>query len=379
MYRITDYGWMLRDGARIEAYTRALASVITPESVVLDLGAGIGTFSLLAARLGAARVYAVDPSETIAVAEEHARENGLAERIRFIHARATELELPEQVDVIVSDLASALPLFEESLTSILSARDRFLRAGGALIPQRDRLLCAPVSDAELYASIVGPWRSVDGVSLSAGERLALNAAHARVVDPARIAAEPRAWAELDYATLQSPDVHAALQWELGAPAVVHAIALWFESTLRDGITISSGPWNPNSVHSTMVLPLAEPLHADALRLRIDAVLVDGQYRVTWSAYSPDATFVIADAALMRRVGDDAVVLHEGEYHVLNETGARVWELLAAGDDADAIAAAVAVDYDVETERAAAGVRAIIEELLQAKLIRPSGRTSPAPR
>ena len=132
MFRIADYGWMLRDRARIEAYRRALASVITPESIVLDLGTGIGTFSLLAARLGAARVYAVDPSETISVAEEHARANGFADRIRFIRARAADLELPEQVDVIVSDLASALPLFEESLPSIISARDRFLRAGGAL-------------------------------------------------------------------------------------------------------------------------------------------------------------------------------------------------------------------------------------------------------
>src|SRR5688500_16584243 len=119
MYRLTDYGWMLRDRARIDAYTRALASVITSESVVLDLGTGIGTFSLIACRLGAARVYAVDPSETIAVAEEHARENGFADRIRFMRARATEIELPEQVDVIVSDLASALPLFEENLPSII--------------------------------------------------------------------------------------------------------------------------------------------------------------------------------------------------------------------------------------------------------------------
>jgi predicted RNA methylase len=53
MYRLNDYGAMVCDRRRIEAYRHALAAVVTPSSVVLDLGAGIGTFTVLACKAGA--------------------------------------------------------------------------------------------------------------------------------------------------------------------------------------------------------------------------------------------------------------------------------------------------------------------------------------
>ena len=51
---------MALDEVRNRAYAQALRRVITPESVVLDLGAGLGTLGLLAAKLGARRVYLVE-------------------------------------------------------------------------------------------------------------------------------------------------------------------------------------------------------------------------------------------------------------------------------------------------------------------------------
>src|ERR1700755_2360161 len=127
MYRLTDYGSMLADRRRVDAYARALEAAISPSSVVVDLGAGIGTFSILACKLGAARVYAVEPATIIAVAKDNATRNGVADRIHFLQTRALDLELPEPVDLIVSDLSGAIPLFEEHLPSVIHVRDRFLR------------------------------------------------------------------------------------------------------------------------------------------------------------------------------------------------------------------------------------------------------------
>ena len=51
---------MLNDVVRNDAYYRALQKVITPSSVVVDLGAGSGLLSLMSAKLGAKKVFAVE-------------------------------------------------------------------------------------------------------------------------------------------------------------------------------------------------------------------------------------------------------------------------------------------------------------------------------
>jgi SAM-dependent methyltransferase len=382
MYRLTDYGSMLADRRRVEAYRRALAAVITPSSVVLDIGAGLGTFSLLAAKLGAARVYAVEPADVIKVAKNIAEANGVGDRITFIQTHAAELELPEQVDVIVSDLAGALPLFGEHLPSIIHVRDRFLRPGGALIPDRDRLMCAPLSSAEVYAQIVEPWRSLPEIDLSVAERMALNATYALPIQPSQIVAEPKCWATLDYGTITSPNVRAEVEWRLDAPAIIHGIALWFES----GLGFSSGPWHPDSVQSTMVLPLIEPLPIDAgeeLRVAIWATLASGQYVMTWQVGTGvlQGTLMSEPArvnntsgapahVIATTVGDETLLLDlaAGIYHVLNDTGARVWQLMTEGKAVQAIVKEIAAEYDVDEQTVATDVASVVLQLKEASLI-----------
>jgi SAM-dependent methyltransferase len=403
MYRLTDYGAMLRDHARVDAYRRALAACITPTSVVLDLGTGLGTFSVLACKLGAARVYAVDAADVISVAEEVARSNGVAERIRFIHARAADVELPEQVDVLVSDLGGALPLFEEHIPSLIHARDHLLKPDGVLVPRSARLFCAPVSSEELHAQILAPWRSVAGVDLSPAETMFLNTPQALKVEPRHLAAEPLYWAELDYATIESPNVNGAAEWRMAETRVVHGVALWFESVLHDDITHSSGPWSADSVHATMVLPLLAPLELRAgemLRVTIESALASGHYVVNWQTndgprqstflgeprsnasfgereelpvrviVDGDATFRVADRVLSRKVGDEVLLLDlsSGLYHVLNETGARVWALLENGGGVSGIADTVASEFDVDPRRAAEDVNALVARLQEDRLI-----------
>lgn len=385
MYRLTDFGAMVRDTRRVDAYRRALSRIITPSSVILDLGCGLGTFSVIAAKLGA-RVYAIEVGEVIQLAEEIALANGVADRITFIRGRSTSIDLPEKVDAIVSELGNALPLFEEHLPSIVDARTRFLKPGGVLIPQSARLLGAPVSNAELYARIVEPWRSVSEVDLSAAERIALQTPHALAITPNDLAGEPRVWGELDYTTLTSPDVRGTSEWTIEKS--VHGIALWFETTLHDDVRFSSGPWSEGSVHATMVLPLVQPLTGRTLRLTLDATLVNGQYRMKWRAQTDgedgvqqstdarsndvvhDAAFRPTERVVARRVAHELLLLDPttGLYHVLNETGAHVWQLLEQGSTIESIAAAMAAEFDVERVRALEDVTAIVTELRHANLI-----------
>ena len=109
MYALHDYTRMIEDPLRVEAHVRALEATVRPDSVVVDLGTGTGLFAVVACRLGARRVFAIDLNDAIEVAAELARALGYADRIEFIQGDATKISLSERADVVVGDLRGGLP------------------------------------------------------------------------------------------------------------------------------------------------------------------------------------------------------------------------------------------------------------------------------
>src|SRR5215218_4713061 len=93
MYSVHFYGQMLADAPRMNAYAAALRHTVKSDSVVMDLGSGPGVFALLACKLGARRVYAVEPENVISLARETAAANGFADRIDFFEKLSTEISL----------------------------------------------------------------------------------------------------------------------------------------------------------------------------------------------------------------------------------------------------------------------------------------------
>ena len=73
---------MLADSVRVDTYAAAISRHIKPGDVVIDLGTGTGILAILAARQGA-KVYAIDHSDFIHVAEQIAKQNGI-DNIQFL-------------------------------------------------------------------------------------------------------------------------------------------------------------------------------------------------------------------------------------------------------------------------------------------------------
>src|SRR6185369_11532160 len=202
MYSVQAYGRMIMDRLRTEAYIAALRLAITPGSVVVEIGTGTGYFAMVACQLGAARVYAIDPADAIVVAEQAAAENGLSGKIRFFQRMSSEVTLPEHADVIVSDLRGALPLYGAHIPSIMDARTRLLKPGGALIPQEDRIWAVLLEAPELYAEQVDMWRLMDpALRLEAGRRFSSNSSHPTgQFAPDQLISEAQRWATVNYNT-----------------------------------------------------------------------------------------------------------------------------------------------------------------------------------
>src|SRR4029079_17291614 len=240
------------------AYTAALRNAVKPDSVVLDLGCGPGVFALMACKVGARRVYAVEPDNVIGVAREAAVANGCADRIEFFESLSTEITLPEMATVIISDLRGVLPWFEQHIPSIIDARERLLARNGVLIPRRDVLWAAVVEAPEEYEELVGPWQKFD-LDLSAGTRLITNTWRKSYLKPEQLLVEPVCWTTVDYYNVETADVRADISWRAARNGTAHGIAVWFDSELADGISFSNHPAAPKMIYGVGLFPFSQPV------------------------------------------------------------------------------------------------------------------------
>ena len=294
MYSLHFYGQMLADAVRMEAYAAALRQTVRPDSVVMDLGCGPGVFAVLACKLGARRVYAVEPENVIGLAREIAAANGCADRIEFFDKLSTEITLPEPASIIISDLRGVLPWFEQHIPSIIDARTRLLARGGVLIPRRDILWAALVEAPVQYAEIVGPWKENNfGLDLSAGECLITNNWRKTHIEPEQFLAEPVCWTTIDYHEVQNPDIHARMSWRAARKGTAHGVAVWFDSELVDGIRLSNHPAAPRMIYGAGLFPFTKPvevMEGERIEFRLAADLVQDGYVWRWDTDFPTASF-----------------------------------------------------------------------------------------
>ena len=278
MYSLQHFGDMVADTVRTTAYARALRQAIKPGAVVLDIGVGTGIFSMLACQYGARRVYAVESNDAIVVAQANAQANGWTDRIQFYHDISTRIALPERVDVIVSDLRGALPLFHTHLPSIIDARKRFLLPGGVQIPQADRIWVAPVEASKEYENLVhGRQANSFGVNLEAALRYSCNTQHKVRLKPEQLLAEPQCWATLDYTTLVTSNFSATSNWTASRSSSCHGILVWFDALLAEGIGFSNAPGMPATVYCPTFLPWQAPVDVQ----EGDRIVVDLKANRRW--------------------------------------------------------------------------------------------------
>lgn len=285
MYGLIDYCVMVADPVRMDAYRRALERAVTPGSVVLDVGTGIGVFAILASRYGARRVFAVEPGDVIRLAERIAEDNGVGGDVEFIQDMSTRITLPERADVMISDLRAVLPLFQYHIPSIVDARKRLLAPGAVLIPLRDSLWAAVVHAPDTYRKLTRPWSDDLGVDMQATEPVLTQMSRRVVATPDQLVTEPRCWATLDYETIADPNVHGGAEWTVTKASAAHGILLWFDTELAEGIGFSNAPGEVETIYGNEFFPFSSEIAlepGDVIRVDLAADLVMDRYVWRWS-------------------------------------------------------------------------------------------------
>jgi len=145
---------MMNERHRNQAYYDGLESVVTPEKVVFEIGTGSGLLAMMAARIGARKIFTCEAVGLIAeTAKKIIKRNGYHEQITVLakssHLVQLESDLPARADILVHEIFSSELLGEHVLPAIEDAKRRLLKPGGDVLPSAASIMIALVGGDEL--------------------------------------------------------------------------------------------------------------------------------------------------------------------------------------------------------------------------------------
>ena len=243
---------MLQDKVRCRAFQDALYEAVTPDSVVLDIGAGTGILSIFAAQAGARQVYAVERSPVAQCAKQIVSDNDLTHCVEVLQGDMETLDLPEKVDVIVSEWLGGYAIDENLLPIVIQARDRWLKPGGIMIPGTTTSWLAPAYDAYLEDEINFWYSRPYGVDLSvlgddAQRRTESTCNH---IAPENLPCEGQLMWTIDSHTCTLARSRGVFETKLEfvseQDGAVNVLATWFETTSAGHVVLSNGPAYPDT-------------------------------------------------------------------------------------------------------------------------------------
>ncbi|CAI0416431.1 unnamed protein product [Linum tenue] len=246
---------MIKDRVRTDTYRSAILQHQRhiEGKVVMDVGCGTGILAIFCAQAGAKRVYAVDASDIAVQANEVVRANNLSDRIIVLHGRVEDVEIDEEVDVIVSEWMGYMLLYESMLGSVITARDRWLKPGGLILPSHATLYMAPITHPDRYTESIDFWRNVYGIDMSAmlplAKQCAFEEPSVETINGENVLTWPHVVKYVDCYTLQIYELESVttrFQFKSMMRAPFHGFAFWFDVEFN-------GPANVNA-NAQILLP-----------------------------------------------------------------------------------------------------------------------------
>jgi len=259
--KMRSHEGMMNDIGRTETYRKAIHG--NPDNfkdkIVMDVGSGSGLLAFFAIQAGAKKVYAVEASNMHEVITELAKANGWGDKVVVVNKVLQDMNESDcplnSVDTIIAETLGTFLFGERGIETMLVARDRFLKKGGAIFPTRATLSMAPFSDKKLFdAKTTQPlfWTGTDfyGINLSSGyaraHRECMSQVVASMVDPGSLVATQHD-VVYDFRTIDSAalrNIQVPYRFASDRDCEVHGIAGWFVAEFlgaNETIRLSTAP------------------------------------------------------------------------------------------------------------------------------------------
>jgi protein arginine N-methyltransferase 7 len=244
---------MMNDTPRNEFYYELLKrNIVKGETTVLEIGAGSGVLSMMAAQLGAKWVVAVEGSDDMAaLARRNIEANGFTDVVTVMSAMSTELQvsdLPSRPDVLVSEIFGTLMLGESAHEYIEDVRKRILKPGARIIPQHGVQYAVPIECPTLTSICsVSSWNGLDlrhvtAVQDTCSVVFTKKYGFRMSSVPYKCLAAPIPVVTMDFAASRAKDIPRKQGFTIEPTAAGHAHAMMLYWVVTDdGLTMSTDP------------------------------------------------------------------------------------------------------------------------------------------
>lgn len=257
---------MLQDTARTLSYKNAIHfnKKVIENKTVLDVGSGTGILSMFCATAGAKKVYSVEMSDIYYECLDIIRENNLQDKINPIKGRLENVKLPEEkVDIIVSEWMGYFLFFESMLDSVLTARDKYLKNDGFMLPNSCTLRIMAMSDEDLYKRHITYWNDVYGFQMSCLRKQELREALVDFVPAKSIVSDESDLITLNLNTCNVKDTEFKSNFVLTCQktTTVQALCAYFDVDFKmpNPITLTTSPFEKGTHWKQTVFFLKNPV------------------------------------------------------------------------------------------------------------------------
>jgi len=195
--------------------------------------------------------------------------NGFEDKITIIKGKMEDITLPvDKVDIIISEWMGYFLLYESMLDTVLFARDKYLKVGGLMLPDKVSLYLAAIEDYQYKTNKFSFWDNVYGLNMDCIKKAAISEPLVDVVSSQQIISSEKKILELDLYTITPADLNFSHKYSviIERTDTIHALVAWFDAEftkLKEPIKLTTSPYSKETHWRQVIFYLNEEINAKA--------------------------------------------------------------------------------------------------------------------
>jgi protein arginine N-methyltransferase 1 len=233
-------------------------------------------------------VYAIEKKDIIEMAKELSKVNNLQERVQFLRGSSKTVNLPEKVDMIVTEMFWSLFVSRGTMGDVKDAADKFLKDKGRIMPEALRIYLSPVSNKRIYDEVLlGSASNLNyGIDFMPAKKMAINNLHQRFFKREDLLSSPAVVREIDLMNMNLEEL--PVDWRgsfiSSRSGIVHGLAGWMDLQLTEDIVLSNSPSSASTVWENIFFPVDKPLEVsegDVIDVILRTIPFENEYEWSW--------------------------------------------------------------------------------------------------